>query len=395
MFFPIRSDRRLNSTPWVNLSIIVINVIVYLVTQNQIAAIEQAMRQGAWSYSQLIRSFPVLDYYLLPNAKLYQFITYQFLHASPMHLIGNMVFLYVFGNSVEDRLGKLGYAAFYLAGGVVAALGHFLMEPAPILGASGAVCAVTGAYLVLFPLSNITIIYWFIVIGTFEVSGLLLIVFQIGENVLLHVMGRGGVAYVAHLFGYAYGFLISLGLLGVRLLPREPYDLLALYEQRRRRAKFRNLTRQGYQPWENNKPGDPAPADDLKPTSESEQKLMDLRASIAADLSANRSDHAMESYEKLLELDPGQVMGRQQQLDLANHLMSAGRHEHAARAYELFLNTYRVDGQRDQVELILGLLYARYLDRRQRAKELLTSALTRLNDPQQKELAQQMLAEIG
>lgn len=395
MFFPIRSDRRLNSTPWVNLTIIAANVVVYLLTRQQIDAIEHAMREGSWSYPQLIGAFPVLGYYLLPNAKLYQFVTYQFLHASPMHLIGNMVFLYVFGNSVEDKLGKLGYAAFYIAGGIAAALGHFLMEPSPVLGASGAVCAVTGAYLVLFPRSNITIIYWFLVIGTFEVSGILLIAFQIGENVLLHLMGGGGVAYMAHLFGYSYGFLVAMGLLGARLLPREPYDLLAMYEQRRRRTKFRDLTRRGYRPWEHNKPGDPVPAGELKPASDAEQKVMALRAGISADLTANRFDHAMEGYEKLLGLDPGQVMGRQQQLDLANHMMSAGRHEHAARAYELFLNTYRADRQRDQVELILGLLYARYLDRRQRAKELLTSALARLHDPAQKELAQQMLAEIG
>jgi membrane associated rhomboid family serine protease len=378
MFFPIRSDRRLNHTPWLNITLIALNVVVFLLTR------------------QSLHNPAVERYFLNPRAPtLLTFFTYQFLHEGPMHIIGNMVFLYVFGNSVEDRLGKVGYAAFYLSGGIIAGLGHCLTSSAPVLGASGAVACVTGAYLALFPLSNITIVYWFFIIGTFEVSGLLLICFQIGENVVLQVMGSGNVAYMAHLFGYVYGFLVGMALLGVRLLPREPYDLLAMIEQYRRRARFRALTKAGYRPWEHHQPGDPLPARDLKPTTPAQQRIMDLRAAISADLAAHRPDQAMEGYEKLLALDPGQVMGRQQQLDLANQLMSAGRHEFAARAYELFLNTYRADAQRDQVELILGLLYARYLDRRQRAKELLTAALARLHDPQQKELAQQMLAEIG
>ncbi|NJL32188.1 MAG: rhomboid family intramembrane serine protease, partial [Phycisphaerales bacterium] len=103
-----------------------------------------------------------------------------------------MLFLYVFGNSVEDRLGKAGYLCFYLAGGVLAGLGHAVLDPNPVIGASGAVSAVTGAYLALFPLTNVTIFYWFIFFGVFEVPSFYLIVFQIVQNMLFQAAGLTG-----------------------------------------------------------------------------------------------------------------------------------------------------------------------------------------------------------
>jgi len=75
---------------------------------------------------------------------IWQFITYQFMHGDWMHLVGNMLFLWVFGNAVEDRFGHVGYAAFYLIGGIAAGVGHVLDTNAPVIGASGSVAAVTG-----------------------------------------------------------------------------------------------------------------------------------------------------------------------------------------------------------------------------------------------------------
>jgi len=213
MFFPIRTDRRLHHTPWVNIALIAANVVVFVMT-----------KQG----QDLVAMAP---YTLHPNTPtLVQYISYQFLHANWAHLMGNMLFLYVFGNSVEDRLGKVGYLGFYLAGGVMAGLGHALIEANPVLGASGSVAAVTGAYLALFPLSNVTVFYWFFLIGTFEISSIMLILFQVGYNVLFQLMGDGGVAYLAHLSGYAYGFMVGMSLLRVCLLPREAFDLAGTAE---------------------------------------------------------------------------------------------------------------------------------------------------------------------
>ena len=122
---------------------------------------------------------------------------------------------------------------------------------------------------------------------------------------------------------------------------------------------------------------------------------MQLRSRIAASTTNHDLPAAARWYGQLLEVDPQQVLSQQQQLDVANQLMADARHELAARAYELFLSSYKDYGQHEQVELILGLINARYLNRRQRARELLTTALPRLHDSQQKDLARQVLAEIA
>lgn len=378
IFVPIRSDRRLQSTPWVNISLIVINVVVFLFTHNRL------QEKGVASYV-LDPGFP----------KLFQFITYQFMHANLFHIAGNMVFLYVFGNSLEDRLGKAGYLAFYLAGGIIAGLGHSMLDSATVLGASGSVAAVTGGYLALFPLSNVTMIYWFFLVGTFEVSGWVLILFQIATNFVLLLAGAGGVAYLAHLAGYLFGFVVGMGLLWSRLLPREPYDMFTLMEHRRRRMEFRKQAREGYRPWLHEKA---SPGEGALPTAvtPADPRTIDLRARITAEITEHRMDSAAMLYEELVALSPNAVLAQQQQIDVANQLMAEGRHESAARAYELFLTAYRTDPSRDQMELILGVLYVRYLNKKHdRARDLLTAALTHLQDAEQRHLAESILAEIG
>ena len=93
---------------------------------------------------------------------IWQFVTYAFLHGGIWHILGNMYFLYLFGNNVNDKLGNVGYVCFYLAGAVFAGIGNCLLSHAPSVGASGAIAAVTGAYLVLFPKTMIDTLYWII-----------------------------------------------------------------------------------------------------------------------------------------------------------------------------------------------------------------------------------------
>lgn len=378
LIIPLRTDRALRHTPWVNYLLIMANVLLFL-----------------WS-DRVASSETITKLILTPfDPHLHQFITYQFLHAGWMHLLGNMLFLYVFGNSVEDRLGKVGYLAFYLAGGVIAGLGFSLLEDNPVLGASGSVAAVTGAYLALFPLSNVTLFFFFFFIGTFEISSLLLIVFQMSQDIVLFLMNQGGVAYLAHISGYAFGFLVGMSLLWTRLLPREPYDMLALIEQKRRRAQFRAMTKKGYHPWESaGKPGVPG-SGSAPQISERDQLLMDLRSVILSKASQHDYAAASQAYLRLLQTDPDQVMPPQVQLDIANHLAGTGEHTQAAGAYEMYLNTYKSDAGREQVQLMLGLIYANYLGRRQRARELLAAAKLKLTDPDLKAMAEAALAKIN
>jgi membrane associated rhomboid family serine protease len=414
MFFPIRTDRRLRRTPWVNYALIALNVGVYAFTwqSTQQYAVDS---QGGYSIQESFQNSPGVSLWLWPNdpnqthIRLYQFLTYQFVHSGPepipffglllpLHLIFNMLFLYVFGNAVEDRMGKLGYLGFYLAGGVLAGLAHITLgvSPGPVLGASGAVAGVTGAYLALFPLSNVTIAYWLVVfVGSFVVSSMVLILFRVAMDVLFQFGNVGNTAYVAHLAGYVYGFVVGILLLLTRLLPRENYDMLALIEQQRRRRQFRKLSKQGFEPWDHaSRPGDPPKAGAVAGPSADEQRLMQRRGEVQRAIGASDLPRAAELYEQLLAEHPDQTLPQQTQLDLATQLAADQRYHVAAQAYELFLRRFRDYPQRSQVQLILGLIYVNYLDQNDRGRELLTEVRPKLEASQQT-LADRALARSG
>ena len=373
-------------------------MLIFILTYKQVMLADQyfyALDVATQTGATIPNRPEILNYYLLPgDGSVLQYFSYQFLHGSWMHLIMNMVFLYVFGNAVEDRLGKVGYLCFYLGGGIVAGLGHGAVEANPVLGASGAIAAVTGAYLALFPLSNVTIVYWFIVPGAFEVSSVILILFQVAQDVLFQLGGTAGTAYLAHLAGYLCGFTIGMGLLLIRVLPRESYDMMSLLEHRRRRAQFRKLAGEGYSPWDHGKPGAPPSKGQAAAPTEDEKRLMEARLAVGSAMAEHDLPKAAELYMQLLNDHPEQVMSQQHQLDIANQLMADGKYDQSARAYTLFLGAYKTYHDRHHIQLILGLIFARYLEQRQRAKELLTEALPRL-EGEELALAKQVLGEIG
>lgn len=376
MFLPIRTDRRLRTTPWLNFALIAANILIFMVTRN-------------------MAEVAVSPYWLDPGApQPIQFATYLFLHADGMHLFGNMIFLYVFGNNVEDRLGHIGYLLFYLIGGALAGLGHVLVEVHPVLGASGAVAAVSGAYLALFSGTRVTVVYFLIIIGTFEVFGMWVILFYFIFDVVKLAYSGGDVAYLAHITGYIYGFVVAMGLVWLKVLPREPYDLLSWISHRRRKQQYNKMAKQGYQPWDMNPVKDPIRAADAVKLTQQDEKLMGIRLAISQLITQQQLQEASCKYIDLLELDAAQVLPRDQQLDISNQLARDGRHLMAAQAYELFLHAFPKDHDRDQVELMLGLLCVRYLDRKQRGRELLTAALKNLRDQAHIDLARTALAQI-
>lgn len=232
---PLNTDRPLKNPSVVTPALIVINLLVAL---GFAVAGDQA--DDLWKQLELRPSDP----------RLWQFVTYQFLHAGMLHLLGNMLFLWVFGQSVEDRLGRAAFVAFYLTGGVLAGIAHVLTEPvAGVVGASGAIAAVTGAFLALFPYTRIRILWIFLVIGVFEIPSLWFLGFSFARDVISQFRGDGGVAYSAHVAGNLFGCAVGLGLLSLRLLPREPYDLFTLVSHWYRRRRFRRIAHRGYDPW--------------------------------------------------------------------------------------------------------------------------------------------------
>jgi membrane associated rhomboid family serine protease len=141
----------------------------------------------------------------------------MFLHGGLLHIAGNMLFLWVFGNNVEDRLGLLVYPLFYVMGGIAAAALQIAFGPnsaVPNLGASGAIGAVLGAYLVMFPRARVTTLVIFFFITAIEVPASILLgawfllqVFSGGTS--LASEAQGGVAYWAHVGGFAFGAVVA------------------------------------------------------------------------------------------------------------------------------------------------------------------------------------------
>jgi membrane associated rhomboid family serine protease len=142
--------------------------------------------------------------------------TSMFMHGSWMHLIGNMWFLWIFGNNVEDSMGHLRFLLFYLIAGVAAAGAHIFTDPAstiPMVGASGAISGVMGAYLVLYPKARIDTLFFFVFfIRVVPLPAWVLLgywmVLQIGGSFATTVAGGGGVAYGAHVGGFLAGLLL-------------------------------------------------------------------------------------------------------------------------------------------------------------------------------------------
>jgi membrane associated rhomboid family serine protease len=144
-------------------------------------------------------------------------ITSMFMHGSLLHLLGNMLFLWIFGNNIEDSMGRARFVLFYLLGGAAALAGQTLIDPdaaVPTVGASGAIAAVLGAYALLYPRARvITVVFIIIFFTILELPALVVLglwfVLQVlyGASDLAQPVGGGGVAYFAHIGGFVFGLL--------------------------------------------------------------------------------------------------------------------------------------------------------------------------------------------
>lgn len=202
---PLRDHIPTRVTPWVNYALIAANVAVFALELNGIDIAPWVLVPAD------LRAEPV--------AALPTLVTHQFLHASLVHIGGNMLFLWIFGDNVEDVLGHVRYALFYVLCGVCAALAQFAANPSvaePMLGASGAIAGVLAAYAVLYPRSRITVVnpipllwlFW----GLFILFPAWLVILEFFVVNLLNAFGgRGedtGVAFVAHVGGFIAGLAL-------------------------------------------------------------------------------------------------------------------------------------------------------------------------------------------
>jgi membrane associated rhomboid family serine protease len=213
--FPIRDHNPSGRTPYVTYVLIAVNVAVFL-----------AYWYGLPSDRAIERFFQIwglvpLDY--TDRHELHGFFTSMFLHGGWMHLLGNMLFLWIFGDNLEDEMGHLPYLAFYLLSGIAAGALQVASDPdspVPMVGASGAIAGVMGAYLLLFPRARVDVFFFFIVFfRVFPVPAWIMLgiwfALQVGSGVVIRAE-EGGVARWAHAGGFVAGLVLAFPLWLIR-----------------------------------------------------------------------------------------------------------------------------------------------------------------------------------
>ncbi len=221
MLFPIGDDnteRRL--TPVVTYTLIAINVMVFIYQLVHpeftygYSVVPAEITQGR-DINNIVRvGGSSLRLYAGPSFIYLTMISAMFMHGDFMHIGGNMLYLWIFGDNVEDRMGHAKFLIFYLLCGILASVTHIFFGPnsvVPSLGASGAIAGVLGAYLILFPRRGVRVFQWgriiempaLIVIGFWG-----LLQFLSGFGSLAHIGESGGVAYMAHVGGFVAGIVL-------------------------------------------------------------------------------------------------------------------------------------------------------------------------------------------
>ena len=236
MFVPIYDDNPLRSIRWpyVSIGIIVLNVLIYLLEispQGQVVAASFAIVPSELFQAGLFggAAHGPRDVLAVPEST--TLLTYMFLHGDPLHLAGNMLFLWVFGDNVEDAMGHLRYLIFYLACGVLGGLVHASvvhlwatdMDGVPLIGASGAVAGVITAYLMLHPRVRVWLLVFRII--PLRITAMYALgAWILSQFVMLLIPNVGPVAWWAHIGGIVTGAMLVLFMRrpGVQLFGRQP-----------------------------------------------------------------------------------------------------------------------------------------------------------------------------
>lgn len=209
MLFPIRDHNPSGRTPYVTYVLVVANVAIFL----SYAVVMQEPRaiNGLWY------DWAMIPQRITAGDASYTLITSMFLHGGVMHLVGNMLFLWIFGDNVEDTLGHWRFLTFYLASGIAASFAQLITEPfspVPMVGASGAIAGVMGAYLLLFPKAKVDILIILIVFfRILPIPAWIMLAVWFAMQFIGGVgaqAGSGGVAYWAHAGGFVAGLLLTI-----------------------------------------------------------------------------------------------------------------------------------------------------------------------------------------
>ncbi len=374
---PIGDENPTSRRPWVNWALIAANGAVFVALN-----LSGGTRFGELSEADA-REWGLLPGQLSPLS----FLSCIFVHANWLHLAGNMLFLHVFGDNVEDKLGRLGYLVFYLAAGVAASAAFLLfgrtfgsmLGPAaaerlaawnemPLVGASGAIAGVMGTYVVFFPKARIRVLWIFFFIGVYAWPAYLFIGLAILQDfmnaALLGSQLVGGVAYAAHLGGAATGILVGLVLKPIlRGRTGTVWDRDTGFNERVREE---------------------APYGRVSPGWESPRSvpLPHLRDQLTGAVLDGRMDLALDLYGRWVAEPRAETLPPEVEIEVAHEICRRGDLARALDAYRRYLGSHPRGGDTAEAKFRIGLLHARGTGNRAAAREWLLQAASEHSDPE-------------
>lgn len=336
----------------------------------------------------------ILDLFKLsvgPDFRWWGLFTCTLLHANLIHLAGNMFFFWTFAPAIEDRFGRLGFLIFYLAGAAASSGAHAIFESVPAIGASGAVAAVTGAFLVLFPFTRVRCL-WLFGVTIIHPPAWWLIGFGIAWNIIARGIGaEQGVAHIAHLAGYAFGIAVPMILLWANVFPRQPYDLFTFFRQAKRRRQLRAAT-SGQNAITRPERAAARPADPML------DAIAAARARVSVFITQRRLPEAAEAYLQLCNDFAHRpdllTLARNAQYEIASWFYRQARYDDAAVAFARFLDVYPNDRESDTIRMLLARTYLARLDRPADAEPLLMHLSEQAADEDLRTLAREELSHL-
>lgn len=330
-----------------------------------------------------------------------RFLTCLFLHQGPWHLLGNMWFLHIFGDNVEDKLGRGKYLAFYLGWGVLASVSFLVFSrpvgavagippeqveemwrSVPLVGASGAISGVMGAYLVFFPRARIRMVVWLLLfILPFTLPALLVIGYFFLQDLVLGAVAReasvgGGVAYTAHTGGMIAGIAAAL--------------LLKPFLRGRKGTAWDRDT--GFS---NGPPAEPPATPEAVFGRAPSYPSADLRDQVAGAVLDGRMDLALELYARWVSEPRLEALLPAVEIEIAHEILRRGRIVEALEAYRRFLGSHPRAAEAPEAKFRIGLIYARADGDRQRARPWLEAAAAEHPDPGTAAFARDEIRKLG
>src|SRR5262245_37415590 len=389
MFFPLGDENPTRTTPVMTWLLIAANAAVFVAFNLQLGAADLQAWTLQWGFD--------VDHPFGP-----QLVTSMFMHGGWAHILGNMWVLWIVGNNVEDKLGKIRYLLFYVAGGAAAALTYALIATRvpvsmevvrqlggrshpPLVGASGAIAAIMGMYLVFFPEARIRVLILFYVVPLRAkwFIGLSMLA-DLFTSVRYHQAAVGGVATMAHVGGGLFGVLSALVLKPLIGGGREgdAWDVHTGFAKRvdGRSEEWHAHTRPG--------------AGRLAPEESDESSLAEAERTISRLVRQGSVREAIDLYPAYVSLAREQPLPDDVQIEIAHEFYRQWLPREAIPAYLRYLETHPRGDDVAEAKFRLGDLYARGLGNGGEAARWLTEAQREHPDPKVRVAAEKMLAQL-